>query len=177
MSLAGVSPAVQRSSTTNATRRPLRMAARAELSKPKVSAEAARPEKPRAPAPATTSTPPPARQPMGEGVTVEYQRAQAKEMTKYFKRLKIAETQKNAPWVSAIFKRLKYFVISFACARWYSTVTPSPCVWLDHWQRDQQRALGMFGLLVGGLTEYATGVDFIDQIKLMGALFGIVDTD
>eukprot|EP00192_Tetraselmis_astigmatica_P015591 CAMPEP_0117664822 /NCGR_PEP_ID=MMETSP0804-20121206/9448_1 /TAXON_ID=1074897 /ORGANISM="Tetraselmis astigmatica, Strain CCMP880" /LENGTH=148 /DNA_ID=CAMNT_0005472127 /DNA_START=118 /DNA_END=564 /DNA_ORIENTATION=- len=148
MSLAGVSPAVQRSSTTNATRRPLRMAARAELSKPKVSAEAARPEKPRAPAPATTSTPPPARQPMGEGVTVEYQRAQAKEMTKYFKRLKIAETQKNAPvfgWTTGN---------EINNGRWV-----------------------MFGLLVGGLTEYATGVDFIDQIKLMGALFGIVDTD
>jgi hypothetical protein len=35
----------------------------------------------------------------------------------------------------------------------------------------------MFALLVGAMTEYATGVNFPDQLKLMGALFGIVDTD
>ena len=35
----------------------------------------------------------------------------------------------------------------------------------------------MFGLLVGVLTEYATGVDFPDQIKLMLSYLGIVDFD
>ncbi len=35
----------------------------------------------------------------------------------------------------------------------------------------------MFGLLVGMLTEYATGVDFIDQLKLMVTYLGIVDLD
>merc|ERR1712032_1390904 len=35
----------------------------------------------------------------------------------------------------------------------------------------------MFGLLVGMLTEYATGVDFIDQIKLVLVNLSIVDFD
>ena len=33
----------------------------------------------------------------------------------------------------------------------------------------------MFGLLVGMMTEYATGVDFIDQIKLLVNVLGIAD--
>ena len=33
----------------------------------------------------------------------------------------------------------------------------------------------MFGLLVGMMTEYATGVDFIDQIKLTISVLGIAD--
>jgi hypothetical protein len=33
----------------------------------------------------------------------------------------------------------------------------------------------MFGLLVGMLTEFATGVDFIDQIKLTVSVLGIAD--
>jgi hypothetical protein len=35
----------------------------------------------------------------------------------------------------------------------------------------------MFGLLVGMMTEYATGVDFIDQIKLLVNVLGIADLD
>ena len=35
----------------------------------------------------------------------------------------------------------------------------------------------MFGLLVGMLTEYATGVDFINQIKLMVTYLGIADLE
>lgn len=35
----------------------------------------------------------------------------------------------------------------------------------------------MFGFGVGLLTEYATGVDFIDQIKLMVTYLGIADLD
>jgi hypothetical protein len=33
----------------------------------------------------------------------------------------------------------------------------------------------MFGLLVGMMTEYATGVDFIDQIRLTISVMGIAD--
>jgi len=33
----------------------------------------------------------------------------------------------------------------------------------------------MFGILVGLLTEYATGVDIIDQIKLVISNLGIAD--
>ena len=35
----------------------------------------------------------------------------------------------------------------------------------------------MFGLLVGMMTEYATGVDFIDQIKLIVNVLGIADLE
>ena len=33
----------------------------------------------------------------------------------------------------------------------------------------------MFGVFVGGLTEYATGVDFVNQLKLMVSYLGIAD--
>ena len=33
----------------------------------------------------------------------------------------------------------------------------------------------MFGLMVGLLTEYATGVSFPDQIKLLFSYLGLVD--
>jgi hypothetical protein len=35
----------------------------------------------------------------------------------------------------------------------------------------------MFGLLVGMLTEFATGVSFIDQLKLMVTYLGIFDME
>lgn len=35
----------------------------------------------------------------------------------------------------------------------------------------------MFGLLVGALTEYATGVDFVDQLKLMASYSGLLDME
>eukprot|EP00191_Tetraselmis_sp_GSL018_P018998 CAMPEP_0177585974 /NCGR_PEP_ID=MMETSP0419_2-20121207/4805_1 /TAXON_ID=582737 /ORGANISM="Tetraselmis sp., Strain GSL018" /LENGTH=142 /DNA_ID=CAMNT_0019075795 /DNA_START=95 /DNA_END=523 /DNA_ORIENTATION=- len=117
---------------------------RSELSKP---AAAPKPNQPKQPGgskpaskPSETSSP--------SAVTVEYQRQQAKEMTKYFKRLKNAQTSANAP------------VFGFTTGNEINN---------GRWV--------MFGLLVGCLTEYATGVDFIDQLKLMGALFGLVDTD
>jgi len=35
----------------------------------------------------------------------------------------------------------------------------------------------MFGFAVGLLTEYATGSDFVDQIKILLSNFGIVDLE
>ena len=35
----------------------------------------------------------------------------------------------------------------------------------------------MFGLLVGMLTEYATGVSFVDQLGLMASYLGVADLD
>lgn len=35
----------------------------------------------------------------------------------------------------------------------------------------------MFGFAVGMLTEYATGSDFVDQVKILLSNFGIVDLD
>lgn len=64
------------------------MVARAELSKPDIKS----PSKPSAaPTPSKSSVAP------TEGVTVEYQRTQAKEMTKYFKKLKAVQTAAQQP--------------------------------------------------------------------------------
>ncbi|RZB44319.1 Light-harvesting complex-like protein OHP2, chloroplastic [Glycine soja] len=35
----------------------------------------------------------------------------------------------------------------------------------------------MFGFAVGLLTEYATGSDFVDQVKILLSNFGIVDLE
>jgi hypothetical protein len=35
----------------------------------------------------------------------------------------------------------------------------------------------MMGIGIGLMTEYATGVSFIDQLKLMASYLGIVDID
>lgn len=35
----------------------------------------------------------------------------------------------------------------------------------------------MFGFAVGLLTEYATGADFVQQLKILFSNFGIVDLD
>ncbi|OMP12253.1 Chlorophyll A-B binding protein [Corchorus olitorius] len=35
----------------------------------------------------------------------------------------------------------------------------------------------MFGFAVGMLTEYATGSNFVDQVKIMLSNFGIIDLD
>lgn len=41
--------------------------------------------------------------------------------------------------------------------------------WLYRW--------AMFGFAVGMLTEYATGSDFVDQVKILLSNFGIVDLE
>lgn len=43
------------------------------------------------------------------------------------------------------------------------------CVVLCRW--------AMFGFAVGLLTEYATGSDFVEQLKILLSNFGIVDLD
>ena len=68
--------------------------------------------------------------------TVEYQRTKAKEMVKYFKEMQYQQLVED----STVFGWTKKNEINNG--RWT-----------------------MFGLLVGMMTEYATGVDFIDQIK------------
>ena len=80
--------------------------------------------------------------------TVEYQRMKAKEMVKYFKEQQYQQLVED----SAVFGFTKKNEINNG--RWT-----------------------MFGLLVGMMTEYATGVDFIDQIKLLVNVLGIADLD
>lgn len=82
------------------------------------------------------------------GVTIEYQRQRAKEMTRYFKELKLNELS------------VKSKVFGWTAANEISN---------GRWV--------MFGLLVGMMTEYATGVDFPHQIGLLLSYLGIVDTD
>jgi hypothetical protein len=81
-------------------------------------------------------------------VTIEYQRQQAKAMRQYFQSLKLSETVEK----SKVFGWTRKNEISNG--RWV-----------------------MMGLLVGLMTEYATGVSFIDQLKLMGSYMGLLDLD
>jgi len=78
--------------------------------------------------------------------TVEYQRERAKMMVRYFKERQYDQAVEDAQ------------VFGF---------TPSNEINNGRWT--------MFGLLVGMLTEFATGVDFIDQIKLTVSVLGIAD--
>mmetsp|Transcript_8238 Transcript_8238/g.24721 ORF Transcript_8238/g.24721 Transcript_8238/m.24721 type:complete len:127 (-) Transcript_8238:200-580(-) len=80
--------------------------------------------------------------------TVEQQRVAARQMIAYFKEKKVeAEYEKN--------KQLGWVPkAEIANGRWV-----------------------MFGLLVGMLTEYSTGVNFIEQIKLLLVNLSIVDFD
>ena len=80
------------------------------------------------------------------GVTVEYQRRKAKEMVKFFKQ----QAYDQAVEDSQVFG-------------W----TPKNEINNGRWT--------MFGLLVGMMTEYATGVDFLDQVKLTVSVLGIAD--
>ncbi|GIL51176.1 hypothetical protein Vafri_7242 [Volvox africanus] len=81
-------------------------------------------------------------------ITVEYQRQRAKEVRQYFLDQRVEEVR----------ERSKAF-------GW----TPKNEISNGRWV--------MFGLLVGMLTEYATGVDFIDQLKLFVSYLGILDVD
>ena len=78
--------------------------------------------------------------------TVEHQRERAKMMVRYFKEKQYDQAVEDAQ------------VFGF---------TPSNEINNGRWT--------MFGLLVGMLTEFATGVDFIDQIKLTVSVLGIAD--
>jgi hypothetical protein len=84
----------------------------------------------------------------GSGVTIEYQRQRAKEMQDYFLDKKFEEQTSQ----SRIFG----------------------------WTRKNEIANGrwvMFGLAVGLLTEFATGSDFVDQLKIIVSNLGIAEVD
>lgn len=83
-----------------------------------------------------------------KAVTIEYQRQRAKEMTKYFKEMKLQEQ-----------------IVKSQVFGW----TPSNEISNGRWV--------MFGMMVGMMTEYATGVSFVDQIKLLFSYFGVVELD
>ncbi|KAL2519877.1 one-helix protein 2 [Forsythia ovata] len=80
-------------------------------------------------------------------ITLEFQRQKAKELQEYFKKKKL-EDASQGPFFGFIGKN------EIANGRW-----------------------AMFGFAVGMLTEYATGSDFVDQVKILLSNFGIVDLE
>lgn len=80
-------------------------------------------------------------------ITLEFQRQKAKELQEYFKQKKLEESSQG-PFFGFLPKN------EISNGRW-----------------------AMFGFAVGLLTEYATGSDFVDQVKILLSNFGIVDLD
>uniref|UniRef100_A0A0D9V2F8 Light-harvesting complex-like protein OHP2, chloroplastic n=1 Tax=Leersia perrieri TaxID=77586 RepID=A0A0D9V2F8_9ORYZ len=80
-------------------------------------------------------------------VTLEYQRKVAKDLQDYFKQKKLEEADQG-PFFGFVGKN------EISNGRW-----------------------AMFGFAVGMLTEYATGSDFVQQVKILLSNFGIVDLD
>ncbi|CAI0557022.1 unnamed protein product [Linum tenue] len=117
------------------------------------------PLKPPVPPSPPSSPPPPTPTPVvasaprlgvaeGKGtVTLEFQRQKAKELQEYFKQRKLEEANQG-PFFGFIGKN------EISNGRW-----------------------AMFGFAVGMLTEYATGSDFVDQVKILLSNFGILDLD
>ncbi|GAV78050.1 hypothetical protein CFOL_v3_21518 [Cephalotus follicularis] len=80
-------------------------------------------------------------------ITLEFQREKAKELQDYFKQKKLEEADQG-PLFGFIGKN------EISNGRW-----------------------AMFGFAVGLLTEYATGSDFVDQLKILVSNFGILDLE
>lgn len=78
---------------------------------------------------------------------MEFQRQKAKELQEYFKKKKLEEASQG-PFFGFVPKN------EISNGRW-----------------------AMFGFAVGMLTEYATGSDFVDQVKILLSNFGIVDLE
>ncbi|CAN4116459.1 unnamed protein product [Withania somnifera] len=112
---------------------------------------------PPSPSPPSSSPPPPplptpkqVAVPAVDGknvITMEFQRQKAKELQEYFKQKKLEEANQG-PFFGFIGKN------EISNGRW-----------------------AMFGFAVGMLTEYATGSDFVDQVKILLSNFGIVDLE
>ncbi|KAF7029691.1 hypothetical protein CFC21_041378 [Triticum aestivum] len=121
------------------------------LSTPPSLSQPPTPVKPAQPSPPPPETKPAvaaaATPPVGGVVTFEYQRKVAKELQEYFKKKKLEETNQG-PFFGWLAKN------EIANGRW-----------------------AMFGFAVGMLTEYATGSDFVEQMKILLSNFGIVDLD
>ncbi|NP_001148859.1 Light-harvesting complex-like protein OHP2, chloroplastic [Zea mays] len=87
------------------------------------------------------------RKPVAGAMTLEYQRKVAKDLQEYFKKKKLEEADQG-PFFGFLPKN------EISNGRW-----------------------AMFGFAVGMLTEYATGSDFVQQMKILLSNFGIVDLD
>ncbi|XP_059630363.1 light-harvesting complex-like protein OHP2, chloroplastic [Cornus florida] len=120
------------------------------LRRPVASPPSLKPVPPSPPSPPSSSPPPPPPPKMLEDksvITLEFQRQKAKELQEYFKQKKLEEADQG-PFFGFIGKN------EISNGRW-----------------------AMFGFAVGMLTEYATGSDFVDQVKILLSNFGIVDLE
>ncbi|CAK8573357.1 unnamed protein product [Lathyrus sativus] len=81
-------------------------------------------------------------------ITLEFQRQKAKELQEYFKLKKLEQAADQGPFFGFIAKN------EISNGRW-----------------------AMFGFAVGLLTEFATGSDFVDQVKILFSNFGILDLE
>lgn len=121
-------------------------------------------------------------------VTIEYQRQQAKAMQKYVAVL-ISPFRPPSVALAVLSSRVVDSIITVA----HSQHQPR-CRYLRDqsleqeiadaqvfgWTRKNELGNGrwvMMGLAIGLLTEYATGVSFIDQLKLMVSYLGVIDLD
>ncbi|GLU06954.1 hypothetical protein SLE2022_239370 [Rubroshorea leprosula] len=111
---------------------------------------------PPSPSPPPSSSSPPAAPPKPasaavavdeNGITLEFQRQKARELQEYYKQKKVEESNQG-PFFGFIGKN------EITNGRW-----------------------AMFGFAVGLLTEYATGSDLVDQVKIMLSNFGIIDLE
>ncbi|CAH9105069.1 unnamed protein product [Cuscuta epithymum] len=103
---------------------------------------------PPSPPPSHPSSPPTPGAVEGKSViTIEFQRQKAKELQEYFKQRR-AEQLNQGPFFGFNAKN------EISNGRW-----------------------AMFGFAVGMLTEYATGSDFVDQVKILLSNFGILDLE
>ena len=123
-----------------------KIAPRPEMKKPDAKESPSSSSSPTATAPAAPSIPAFIAPGSGATITIEYQRQRAKEMVKYFKQLKLEESVTQASGFG-----------------WTAGNEISNGRWV------------MFGLMVGMLTEYATGVDFPEQLKLVATNLSIFD--
>ncbi|KAB2030791.1 hypothetical protein ES319_D05G257500v1 [Gossypium barbadense] len=116
---------------------------------PPSSPSASPPPQPTPPSFSSPPSPPPSAAAVGDQnvITLEFQRQKAKELQEYFKQKKLEESSQG-PFFGFLGKN------EIANGRW-----------------------AMFGFAVGMLTEYATGSDFVDQVKIMLSNFGIIDLE
>ncbi|EEF38068.1 light-harvesting complex-like protein OHP2, chloroplastic [Ricinus communis] len=112
------------------------------------------PPSPLKPVPPSSPVAPPPPKPASQvvledknAITLEFQRQKAKELQDYFKQKKLEEAAQG-PFFGFVGKN------EIANGRW-----------------------AMFGFAVGLLTEYATGSDFVDQVKILLSNFGILDLE
>ena len=125
-------------------------------------------------------------------MTIEYQRQQAKAMQKY---VLLFRHRLRCGVCHALLSLPRTLPRSRAHCRLKLTNAQTPsCRYLRDqslqqeiadaqvfgWTRKNELGNGrwvMMGLAVGLLTEYATGVSFIDQLKLMVSYMGVIDLD